>query len=123
MNKRKSPSPHRSLSRFGSHLFFCASDQMLVAAQGSCVASMLGPLLGVQSGFFSTAEGRLRSHLKAVQKAHGEKLTKEEKLKVLMKNPLVAMDLLPNDMKKRAYEAARRRAIPLYRQDRSHTYR
>jgi hypothetical protein len=84
---------------------------------------MLGPLLGVQSGFFSTAEGRLRSHLKAVQKAHGEKLTKEEKLKVLMKNPLVAMDLLPNDMKKRAYEAARRRAIPLYRQDRSHTYR
>jgi hypothetical protein len=76
---------------------------------------MLGPLLGVQSGFFSTAEGRLRSHLKAVQKAHGEKLTKEEKLKVLMKNPLVAMDLLPNDMKKRAYEASRRRAIPLYR--------
>ncbi len=88
---------------------------MLVASQGSGVASMLGPLLGVQSGFFSTAAGRLRSHLKAVQKAHGEKLTKEQKVKILLKNPMVAMDLLPDNLKKRAYEASRRRAIPLYR--------
>jgi hypothetical protein len=90
-------------------------DQMLVASQGSGVASMLRPLLGVQSGFFSTAEGRLRSHLKAVQKAHGEKLTKEEKVNILLKTPLVAMDLLPDKLKRRAYEASRRRAIPLYR--------
>ena len=65
--------------------------------------------------FFSTAEGRLRSHLKAVQKAHSEKLTKEEKVNILLKTPLVAMDLLPDNLKRRAYEASRKRAIPLYR--------
>ena len=104
------------LAYFSTDLCFAPmSDQMLVASQGSGVASMLGPLLGVQSGFFSTAEGRLRSHVKAVQKAHGEKLTKEEKVNILLKTPLVAMDLLPDNLKRRAYEASRRRAIPLYR--------
>ena len=94
---------------------FGVADQMLVASQGSGIASILGPLLGAQSGFFSTPAGRLRSHLKAIEKAHGTKLTQEEKAAYLMKTPLVAMEVLPQELRRAAYKASRRRAIPLHR--------
>ena len=90
-------------------------DQMLVAAQGSSLASLLGPLLGVQSGFFSTPDGRLRQHLNRLEKSHGTKFTDEQKAQYLLKAPLIAVELLPEALRKAAYRASRKRAIPLYR--------
>ena len=90
-------------------------DQMLVAAQGSSLASLLGPLLGVQSGFFSTPDGRLRQHLNRLEKSHGTKFTDEQKAQYLLKTPLIAVELLPEALRKAAYRASRKRAIPLYR--------
>lgn len=88
---------------------------MLVASQGSGIASLLGPLLGVQSGFFSTPSGRLNRHLKAVEKSHGTKLSVEQKQEFLLKTPLIGIDLLPESLKRKAYAASRKKAIPLFR--------
>ena len=84
-------------------------DQMLVAAQGSSLASLLGPLLGVQSGFFSTPDGRLRQHLNRLEKSHGTKFTDEQKAQYLLKTPLIAVELLPEALRKAAYRASRKR--------------
>ena len=94
---------------------FGVADQMLVASQGSGLASMLGPLLGVQSGFYSTAGGRLRQHLKSIEKSHGKKLTEAEKAAYLLKTPLIASELLPEPLRKAAYRQSKKKAIPLYR--------